>query len=411
MITYEYVETRLIGAALDRPELLSVLNPSDFQIEQSQILWRAMRDCRNKFHTLSPDVFRDYMISETGVDLTKTISEYHDLAPATEEIAKHYAKTLVDLTRKARLDAEVTRISDIELPVDEKILSLQTIISSVKPRTVKPIRSMAEMTRNVIEKMETLFHGNGLPGVMTGIPTLDQVTGGFQKSDFNILAARPSIGKTAFAVNVALAVNKTAFVSAEQPANQIVQRMIAISGGFPVHKMRNPRKFDDSEWGKVTEGSKMVASLSTSIMDEPAPTIEEIHAWAGRAVELGSELIVIDYLQRIRAADSKMSNYDRISHVAMSLKEMARSYDIPVLALAQINRQGATNAKMEHLKGSGDIEQEADLIMLLNRDIESAPQSGTLSLEKNRHGPLVDIPLMFDTSTMRFGESFRQEDY
>ncbi|MCG7882356.1 MAG: DnaB-like helicase C-terminal domain-containing protein [Candidatus Thiodiazotropha endolucinida] len=410
MITYEYLESRLLGAALKRPEILSTLSPTDFMSEQSRMLWSAFRDARNKYQTLDPVLLANYLHEEFHQDLSTLISEYLDLAPENRDLDEHYAKTLIDMSRKARLDREVSKLAELELPVDEKIASLQSLMQSVQPRVIKPVKTMKAMVREVVGQIEERFQNGDITGVATGFPKLDQVIGGLQQQDLYVVAARPSIGKTAFAVNIALHVSNTAFVSAEQPTNQIIQRMIAIDSGLAVHKMRNPRKFGDHEWARITSGVRNVSELDTQMFDEPAPTVEEIHVWATKAVERGAKLVIVDYLQRIRAADRKLSAYERVSHVAMSLKELARNLNVPVLSLAQINREGAKNARMEHLKGSGDIEQEADVIMMLDRDIENLPSNGYLSMEKNRHGPLVSIPLYFETQTMKFGEAVNDED-
>ncbi|MEW8187124.1 MAG: DnaB-like helicase C-terminal domain-containing protein [Candidatus Thiodiazotropha endolucinida] len=399
-----------MGAAIKRPEILSILSPADFMSEQSQLLWAAFRDARNEYQTLDPALLINYLQKELHQDLSGLIREYLDLAPQNRDLDEHYAKALLDISRKARLDSEVSRLADLEMPVDEKIASLQSLMQSVQPRVVKPVKTMKEMVREVVGQIEERFQSGDIAGIATGLPKLDQVIGGLQAQDLYIVAARPSIGKTAFAVNIALHASKTAFVSAEQPANQIIQRMIAINSGLAVHKMRNPRKFGEHEWARLTSGVRNVSELDTQMLDEPAPTVEEVRVWATKAVERGAQLVVVDYLQRIKAADRKLSAYERISHVAMSLKEIARSLNVPVLSLAQINREGAKNAKMEHLKGSGDIEQEADVIMILDRDIENLPSNGYLTMEKNRHGPLVSIPLFFETQTMKFGEVVNNKD-
>lgn len=412
MISSEYLEGRVIGAALHHPELLSILSTSDFNIEQSQILWRAMRDCRNRHQHIDFHTFRDFLIQEIGHDLTDTLARYDEMAPVTVSLAENYAKMLVDMNRKMRLEEGLSRLTEIEAPVDEKIASLRDVMESAAPRVTRIPKTMKDHTREVIENIDELFHREGLPGVTTGFPKFDQVTGGLQRQDLNILAARPSIGKTAFAINVALTANKVAFVSAEQPAPQVVQRMIAITGKLPAHKLRNPRKLDDAEWVRLTTAAQTVSQLEIEVLDDPAPTIEAASAWCTQAVGHGAELIIVDYLQRLRTFDKKMSTYDRISYVAMSLKEMARTLDVPVLALAQINRAGSASPRMEHLKGSGDIEQEADVIALLDRDIENDPTRGRLTLDKNRHGPLVEVPLYFDAMCMRFGEtSMAHDDY
>lgn len=405
MLTSDYLEGRLIGAALHYPETLSLLSPSDFNLEQSQVLWRAMRDCRNRHNHIDVHVFRDFVMQEMGLDLSESLASYMDMAPANPSLAENYIKILADMNRKTRLDEGLARLVDIDAPVDEKIAAMRDVLESAAPRVTHIPKTMREHTRDVIGHLDELFNRDGLPGVETGFRMFDQVSGGLQKQDLYVLAARPSIGKTALAVNIALQAERVAFFSTEQPAIQIVQRMLAIHGGIPSHKLRNPRKLEEDEWQLLTTAAKFVSELDIQILDDPAPTIESVSTMATEAVARGAELLIVDYLQRLRTFDKRMSTYDRISHVAMSLKEMARRLNVPILALAQINRAGAGNARIEHLKGSGDIEQEADLIAILDRNIEANPSLGVLSIEKNRHGPLVDVPLHFDGMTLRFTEN------
>lgn len=404
MKSTKHIEDHLIGAALKKPELLSVLAPTDFTSETSRVLWRALRECRNKFQVLDIDIVSDYLYKETGADLTEHLHGYLANAPETDQLIEHYAKIVIESTRKAKLDSEVNRIAELELPVDDKIASLNSVLKLVQPRSVKPLVTMKSLVRDAIEHIELLHQKGEMPGVKSGLPKFDQLTGGFQDGDLYILAARPSVGKTAFAINMALAINNCAFVSAEQPANQVIQRLFSIKSGIPAHKMRNPRKFTEEEWTRLTPVTGYIANMKMQIYDESAPTIEEIRYWSMKAVDRGAKAIIIDYLQRIKAADRSLSTFDKISHVAQSMKEIARSLKVPVISLAQINRQGAQDPRMEHLKGSGDIEQEADMVIILNRDLENDQSMASLNIEKNRHGPITDINLYFDQQTMRFSE-------
>lgn len=409
MITADYLEGRLIGSAMKFPEILPLVSPSDFRLEQSQILWRSMRDCHNTYAHLDLYTLRDHIKQKLNLDLTDTLVSYEEMGTATLQLAENTAQMLLNENRRIRVDEGIVRLSEMSAPVDAKIQALREIMDAAAPRVIKITKSMKDNVRSVIEQMDHLFQKGGLPGVSTGLPMLDQVLGGLQNQDLNIIAARPSMGKTAFAVNIALHSPGCAFISAEQPAEQLTQRMIAIIGSIPAHKLRNPRMLEDYEWGRITEAAKTVSELPLQIMDAPSPTIEEVTAWATKAVESGAGWICVDYLQRLKASDRKMNDYQRISHIARELKELARTTNVPVVALAQINRQGAGQARMEHLKGSGDIEQEADVIAILERDLENDQTSGSLNLEKNRHGPIVDIPLHFDALTMRFGEAYREQ--
>jgi len=414
MKSYDNLEQHLIGYALLKPEILNVVNPSDFSMEISQHLWRAMIYCRNEFDTIDLEVVSEYLLNEAGVDMTDHLREYMLAAPATEQLANHYAKIVVEASRKRRLDDEVKHLATADLPVDDTISSLHKILKTVEARTTKPTLTMKQLLREVVDKIEERMQGDLMPGLATGIPTLDKLTGGLQKGDLYILAARPSMGKTAMAINFALEMDRVGFVSAEQPQDQIIQRMISIKSRVSAFHLRNPRQMTDEDWPKLAPAMKALEDKGLQITDEAAPTIEAVRNWARRAVDKGAEIIILDYLQRIKAADRKLSSFDRISYIAMTLKEMAREMDVPVLALAQINRAGATAARMEHLKGSGDIEQEADMVMILERYLEDDPTTGNLKIEKNRHGAIGDVPLIFEPEIMKFGEAMmgqRNEEY
>ena len=212
------------------------------------------------------------------------------------------------------------------------------------------------------------------------------------------------------AINMALAATRTGtrvgFVSAEQPGSQIAQRMLSLLSGIPAVRLRNPREMQESDWPMLTKAVSDLGKQKIEIFDASAPCIGTITDWALNTP--GLEILFVDYLQRIPGMNRRASRYDQISEVAMGLKNLARELNIPVVALAQINRAGVEKGGMEHIKGSGDIEQEADIVMILERDAHEMPDVAQLVLDKNRHGPLAYVPLEFHVLIMRFIEQQKQ---
>jgi replicative DNA helicase len=198
-------------------------------------------------------------------------------------------------------------------------------------------------------------------------------------------------------MSAARAGKSVGIISAEQPAQQIAQRLLSLSSLVPAWKLRNPRKLTDSEWHDITRAVGALRSMPIKIFDASAPDMAAVRI-ASKGFD--ADVLFVDYVQRIKGAGRE--RYDQVSAVAQGLKELARDLDVPVVAMAQINRAGATNATMAHLKGSGDLEQEADLVLILERT-ENA-ETATLDLAKNRHGATGMIDLVFRPETMFFGE-------
>jgi replicative DNA helicase len=236
------------------------------------------------------------------------------------------------------------------------------------------------------------------------------MTGGFQPGDLTILAARPAVGKTAMMLNFALHAAKQGkrigIFSAEQPLEQITQRLISMHARVPAWYLRNPKRLDDGHWARITSASIALAKLSIMVNDDSGPSIDRLLTYA-QSMEV--DIIYVDYIQRLKAKKTT-TIYERVSAVALGLKEMARECNVPVVALAQINRAGAAGARMENLKGSGDIEQEADTILILERKDDDDTQA-TLALEKNRHGPTGELSLVFNASILEFLERATEHDY
>ncbi len=230
-------------------------------------------------------------------------------------------------------------------------------------------------------------------GLKTGIDNLDKVLGGMHNADLIIVGARPGVGKTAFGLstllNLASQGKRVGFVSTEMSVIQLMSRITAAQTGISGHKIRDAN-LEDTDWALMTAATKKVASLNFRINDKPNVTIADValqcKAWA---IDGGVDFIVIDYLTRVKPAKSSGNQTLDVGEVVTGCKNIARQLNIPVMVLAQLNRnitnRSDNRPRMSDLRDSGIIEQEADQILLLCRDDnDNAPAE--IIVDKNRHG-------------------------
>jgi replicative DNA helicase len=252
-------------------------------------------------------------------------------------------------------------------------------------------------------------------GIATGFPDLDKLTGGLQRSDLIILAARPSVGKTAFALSLAYNVavypqDTVAIFSLEMSREQLVQRLIAMHTGINMQKLRTGSMLDH-DLEQVIEAMGVLSSVPFYIEDTAGLSIMEVRSKARRLqAQVGIDLIVVDYLQLMqgRRTDNRVQE---VSEISRGLKALARELNVPVIAISQLSRavEGRTNhvPMLSDLRESGSIEQDADLVMFIYReelyDKESDKKGiAEIHLAKHRNGPLGVIPLRFDALTTQF---------
>ena len=298
----------------------------------------------------------------------------------------------------------------------EKIDAAAAAIGAVQRPTanVGP-RSMAELVAGRIEHWQGLADGTTVPGISTGLPLLDRALGGGLKPGrVVVIAARPSIGKTSFATQIALNVGATfpcLFLSQEMTAGELIDRAVANVGRLRLEAIATGQMSgDDPE--RLADGADAASRLQVFIDDTPALTLMDIRAKARRVQQRhGLSVLVLDYLQLSKPADAKNQNrHHQIEAISRGLKELAKELGITVIALSQINRQSASRADNEpmlsDLKESGAIEEDADTVILLD-------PRGTLSdgamlvaaiLAKNRQGRRGRLALAFDGATQHWEE-------
>lgn len=269
---------------------------------------------------------------------------------------------------------------------------------------------MAAGIRMVDEAMDS----QGLIGVDTGLPDLNECLGGFHKTDLIVVGARPAMGKTALMLNLALAANKSVgIISAEQGHEQMGLRLISIEGGLDSQKLRTGG-FYDEEWETLTKAVNRLKIKSIRVNDEPGISISKIIRQARDwKFKYGIEALYVDYLQKIRATDKRMKKHEQVGEVAGLLKNLARELEIPVIALAQVNRDCEKRPNKRpmnsDLADASEIEKEADEILFLYRDEVYNPDSqdkgiAEIDISKNRHGPTGMVRCVFIGKFMQFKE-------
>jgi replicative DNA helicase len=284
--------------------------------------------------------------------------------------------------------------------------------------------SIKDLLTKAVDRIDTLFHlDNPLTGVSTGFTDIDEMTAGLQASDLIIIAGRPSMGKTTFAMNIAehAAIKDgrpVAVFSMEMPGEQLAMRLMSSLGRINQTKVRTG-KLDDDDWPRLTSAVSILSEAPLFIDDTPALSPTELRARARRLKrehDLG--LIVIDYLQLMQVPGHKENRTGEISEISRSLKALAKELNVPVVALSQLNRslEQRPNKRpvMSDLRESGAIEQDADVIVFIYRDEvydEDSPDKGTaeIIIGKQRNGPIGMRRLTFLGKHTRF-ENFTPID-
>jgi replicative DNA helicase len=282
-----------------------------------------------------------------------------------------------------------------------------------------------DLLTRAVERVEEMYKsGEAITGISSGFPNFDQKTSGLQKSDLIIIAGRPSMGKTSFAMNLAENAamgtdHAVAVFSMEMPGEQLALRMMSSLGRIDSHNLRTG-KLDDQDWPRLISSVNMLSKAKLFIDDSPALSPTEVRARTRRLKrEHGLDLVIIDYLQLMQIGGSTENRATEISEISRSLKALAKELNVPVIALSQLNRSVEQRPDkrpvMSDLRESGGIEQDADVILFIYRDEVYNPESsdkGTaeILIRKQRNGPIGMVRLAFLGQYTRF-ENLAYEDY
>jgi replicative DNA helicase len=398
MIDAEYA---VIGGMLIDPVLITEIDdlvPDDFTLESLRLIYREMVDM-----AVSREIIDIVTVSER-MDRKYKTSEIQLMGQAIKSCVstsnvKSYAKIVRDESQKRRamqiagLLLEAVPVDGLDA-VDTAIKDLMSLTMTRKNHEV----SMGQMMKRAVEIIEEADgKKGGVIGVPSGLTDLDKVLGGFHDSDLYVIGARPAIGKTAVLLNFANAAGVAAgVISAEQPAEQMGLRLIAIDGKVCSHKMRNG-DLEEPDFARVALTVRNLHQKEIYMYDKSGPTIMEVIRQARKwKMQYDIKILYIDYVQRLKWTDLKIARHEQVGNVVMCLKELARDLNIPIVALAQVNRdvEKRTDKRpnIGDLANSSEIEKEADCVMLLYRDEaynDKTMDKGVIEIDvaKNRHGP------------------------
>lgn len=414
-------EQAVLGAMmLDHNAVIAAmekLTPNDFYREVHRTIFEAMEHLHHENKEIDvitlPEELRrmkklddvggiEYILSLPNLVATAANIEYHANIVAEKALARNLITTCTDLT-VAAYDGE-KEPEDLLDDAERKILQL----SENKNRgDFSPVGAVVEET---LDKITKLYENKaGLTGLPTGFRDLDRMTSGLQPSDLILVAARPSMGKTAFTLNIAQNVgvrqHKTvAFFSLEMSQEQLVQRILCQISHIDSQKLRTGQLNSDEEWTRLTDACDKLYQAPIYIDDTPGISVAEMRSKARRLKsEHGLDLIVVDYLQLMQGRNAE-SRQQEISEISRSLKALARELKVPLIALSQLSRSVESRQDkrpmLSDLRESGALEQDADIVAFLYRedyyDKETENQHITeVILAKHRNGPVGSIKLYF----------------
>ena len=425
-------ERSLLGAILLQDdviaEILTVLKPRDFYEDRHGIIFAAMMRLYDQHKpvdllTLTAELKKTKSLKEIGG--AAYLADLSNSVPAASH-AKAYAEIIERASVRRRLIKAGNEIANKafldDAEVDNLIGEAERDLFEVSDKIVKSdYVSMDTLLADAFDRIEELHKNKGaLRGLKTGFRDLDKKTAGFQKGDLIVIGARPAMGKTTFAQNLAYNIasinNKgVLFFSMEMAAGEIVDRMISDVSGVDNWKMRTGN-LTDEEFSKIGDAMGEMDEIPIYIDDTSSMTIVELRNKARRAMhdhDIG--IVIVDYLQLIAGSDRYAGNrVQEVTEISRGLKILARELEIPVVALAQLSRNvtGRDDPRpvLSDLRESGSIEQDADLVMFLHRpdyykqndDNYEETHITELLVAKHRHGAIGKIELYFHPELLRF---------
>ncbi|HEY4505539.1 MAG TPA: replicative DNA helicase, partial [Candidatus Paceibacterota bacterium] len=416
-------EMALLGSIMLRPEALfditDQITPDSFYSEKHRIIYETMMELHTKrspidLLTVSTRLKEKGWLDQIGGNTYLT--EIVNVVPSSANI-EHYAGIVQKKYMMRRLIEASDHISQIgydenkelEEMLDHAEKKLFDVTNFNTSHKFVPLKDELTEAWERLDKIHT--DGQGMRGIPTGFPDLDFKLAGFQKSDLIILAARPSMGKTALALDIAriVAVNHNVPVgifSLEMSSQQLVDRMLAAQSNVDAWKMRTGKLSRQDDFESIREGLDRLSKAPIYIDDQPGNNILKMRSVARRLKsEKGLGLIIVDYLQLMVPTQTKSDNMvQQVTEISHSLKNLARELDVPVIALSQLSRaieQRGGRPRLSDLRDSGSIEQDADVVMFIHREDKYKEESektniAEILIEKHRNGETGRVELFFN---------------
>lgn len=409
-------------------EIVMILRDEDFHDEANRKIYFQMLEMHNAGRRIDPTLLREALIASGDWEtvggasyLAKVISSVPSAANAV-----YYANIVREKATFRSLiyaSTDILKVAYEEEGDAKNVLSQaeQKIFSILDNRGQDTVSVMKDILHVAMDRIDARMRGEQLTGsVDTGFTDLDRLTGGLHNSELAILAARPSMGKTAFAMNIAEAVaieqnTPVLFISLEMSGVELIERMLCSVSKVNGHRLRNGSLSNDDRKRLVEKAGDM-SQAPFYVDDSPSRTVSEIAAAARRIKRRRGTLglIVIDYLQLIEPDNPRDPRQEQVARIARRLKGLSREMEVPVLCLAQLNRQAEDGKdhrpRLSHLRESGAIEQDADIVMFVHREEyylrgeekEEVAGQAQIIIEKQRNGPTGDVELVWRKEFTRF---------
>lgn len=410
-------------------EVIPLLKETDFYRHDHGVLFATMRKMNEQnipvdLVTITAQLDKDGNLEKAG-GIAYVAQIANSLGSASN--VAHYASIVKEkavLRELINIASNISNRSYDDAEETETILddAERMVLEISQKRARSGLTPVSEVIDATLSRLEILSKKKeGLTGLTSGFVDLDRVTSGWQKSDFIILAARPAMGKTALALNMAqnaaMATKQpVAIFSLEMSKEQLVNRMVSSLAEIDQQTLRNGRIYGDA-WIQLVNAVAPLAEAPVYIDDTPAISVREVRAKGRRLKsEQGLGLIIIDYLQLMGSSGRIESRQQEVSQISRSLKALARELDIPIIALSQLSRsveQGQEKKpSLSHLRESGSLEQDADIVMFIYRDEyynEDSEKKGQaeIIIAKHRNGATGSVDLSFRKEFTKFGNLSR----
>lgn len=429
-------EQAVLGAIFLQPSSLTLaselLIPEDFYRAAHQKIYNAMLELSDKGEpvdlvTVTSELADANLLEEVG-----GVSYLSDLANSVPTAAniEYYGKIVEEKSILRRLIRTATGIAQDGYSREDEVEVLlneaeKTIMEVAQRKNAGAFQNIKDVLVQTYDNIELLHDRKGdVTGIPTGFLELDKMTAGFQRNDLIIVAARPSVGKTAFALNIAQNVatktdENVAIFSLEMGADQLVMRMLCAEGNIDAQRLRTG-SLTPEDWGKLTMAMGSLSNAGIYIDDTPGIRVSEIRAKCRRLKqESGLGMVLIDYLQLIQGSGRSDNRQQEVSEISRTLKELARELKVPVIALSQLSRgveqRQDKRPMMSDIRESGSIEQDADIVAFLYRDDYYDKESENkniieIIIAKQRNGPVGTVSLAFVKEYNKFVNLERRFD-
>ena len=423
-------EKAVLGAMLIKKdaiiEVQEILRPEDFYREAHKVAYEAMLKLTDNEEavdivTLTEELRKEEQLERVGG--VRFVTDIANTVPTAANISYH-AKIVKEKAELRRLIDAATAIAAAAYEDTDEVANImddaeKRILAVAAGQSTDGFEPMKTILLRTFDRINDLYDSKGnITGISTGFKDLDNLTSGLQPSDLVLVAARPSMGKTAFTLNMASYIGlhnlgTVAFFSLEMSKEQLMQRMLCSEGGIDAQRLRTGQ-LEDEEWTRLVETANRLNNAPIFIDDTAGITVMEMRSKARRLkAEHGLSVIFIDYLQLMQGRPSKNSDnrQQEISEISRSLKALARELNVPVIALSQLSRsvesRQVKRPMLSDLRESGSLEQDADIVMFLYRedyyDKDTEAKNITeVIIAKHRNGPVDTIKLFFQKEFTKF---------